>query len=340
MGRNIAHVFAVMILIFMMLFQFISVIALSSPRGLLREENVNKVDVTVDDARRKVYDAYAAVVDAEASGGNVTDLVNRLNEAIELIRLAENTSDSEEASVFVEQAVSIADDVLSEIGEVKEEGLALRRFHLFLSVFSISLLVVSGVLIYFYGPKVFWGLWVRIKGNWKVKSSGSKRSRRGWLVDEEVFAVVLAILVIVCVFAMSQMFYAGRVVEPFSQLAVLGPDKKLGGYPSEVHVGEKFKLYMYVRNYMGRVMYYIVYIKLGNRSVPLNLTYPYPAPVIARFERILMHNESWIFPIYLVMNETGINYRIVFELWIYNETIASEQFHQRTCQLWLNVTEW
>ena len=337
MGRNIAHVFAVMVLISMLLFQFISVIALSSPQILLREENVDKADVTVDDARKKIFEAYAAVVDAEASRGNVTDLVNRLNEAIELIRLAENTSDSEEASVLIEQAISIADGVLSEVGEVKEEGLALRRFHLFLSVFSISLLIVSGVLVYFYGPKVFWSLWVRIKGNWRVKSSGSRRPKKGWLVDEEVFAVVLAILVVICVFAISQMFYAGRVVEPFSQLAVLGPDKKLGGYPSEVRVGERFKLYMYVGNYMGRVMYYIVYIKLGNRSVPLNLTYP--APVIARFERILMHNESWIFPIYLVMNETGINYRIIFELWIYNETIASEQFHQRTCQLWLNVTE-
>ncbi len=337
MGRNIDHIFAVMVLISMLLFQFISVIALSSPQILLREENVDKADVTVDDARKKIFEAYVAVVDAEASRGNVTDLVNRLNEAIELIRLAENTSDSEEASVLIEQAINIADGVLSEVGEVKEEGLALRRFHLFLSVFSISLLIVSGVLVYFYGPKVFWSLWVRIKGNWRVKSSGSRRPKKGWLVDEEVFAVVLAILVVICVFAISQMFYAGRVVEPFSQLAVLGPDKKLGGYPSEVRVGERFKLYMYVGNYMGRVMYYIVYIKLGNRSVPLNLTYP--APVIARFERILMHNESWIFPIYLVMNETGINYRIIFELWIYNETIASEQFHQRTCQLWLNVTE-
>jgi len=78
---------------------------------------------------------------------------------------------------------------------------------------------------------------------------------------------------------------------------------------------------------------------LLSRSVPLNFIYPYPAPVIDRFEKILVHNEFWIFPIYLVMNKTGINYRLVFELWIYNETIASEQFYQRTCQLWLNVTE-
>jgi len=328
-----------MVLVLMLLFQFVSLVALSSPRTLLSGGDVvKKVDV-VSEARERVYEAYAAVVDAEASGGNVTGLVERLNEAIELIELAENSSDPELAANFTAQAVDIVDEVLGEVGGVKEEGLALRRFRLFLGVFSVLLFLVLGVLIYFYGPRVFWALWVRFKGDWKVKTGGRRRARGGWLFDEEVFAVVLAILVIVGVFSISQMFYAGRVVEPFSQLAVLGPDKKIGGYPSEVRVGERFRVYVYVGDQMDRVMYYIVYVKLGNRSVPLNLTIPYPAPVIARFERILMHNESWIFPVYLAINETGLNFRVVFELWIYNETIEGEQFHQRTCQLWINVTE-
>ena len=329
--------FAVGILFLMLLFQFVSIVALSSLPSLPREEGVGKVGV--DEAREKVYEAYGAVVDAERSGGNVSDLVDRLNEAIELIELAENTSDPEEASAYAEQAVGIAGEVLSEVGEVKEKGLALRRFRLFLGVFSGFLCVVFCVLIYFYGPRVFWGLWVKIKGGWKVRAGGSRRVRRGWLFDEEVFAVVLAILVVVGVFSIAQIYYAGKVVEPFSILAVLGPEGKIGGYPSEVHVGEKFKLYLFVRNFEGRVMYYVVYVKLGNRSVPLNSTRPYPAPVLGRFERVLLHNETWMFPIYLVINKSGLNFRVVFELWIYNETIADEQFYQRTCQLWINVTE-
>jgi len=324
----------------MLTFQIVSIMALCLPPSSLSSENISKVDNVVDEAREKVYEAYRAVVDAEASGGNVTGLVDRINEAIDLVRRAEKISkdDPEQAAILAERAINIANEVLDEVGIVKEEGLALRRFRLFLGISSGVLFVFSGFLIYFYGPRVFWGLWVRIKGDWKVRKS-SRRPRKGWLVDEEVFAVVLAILVVVSVFAVAQTFFAGRVVEPFSELGVLGPYMKIGDYPREVHIGEKFKLYIYVGNHMGRVMYYIVYIKLGNQSIPLNFTYPYPAPIIVGYERIIMHNESWIFPIYLSINETGINYRLVFELWIYNETTMSEQFHQRTCQLWLNVTE-
>ena len=341
LGKTIRCLFATTVLFFMLMFQIVSIMALPLPQSSLNGEDVSKADNIVSEARKKVYEAYAAVVDTEASGGNVTGLVERINEAIDLVRKAENISDTdpEQAAVLAERAINIANEVLDEAGVVKEEGLALKRFQLFLEISSGILFVFSGFLVYFYGPRVFWRIWVKIKGDWRVRSGGKRRPRKGWLVDEEVLAVVLAILVVVCVFAVAQVFFAGRVVEPFSELGILGPYMKIGDYPREVRVGEKFKLYVYVGNHMGRVMYYIVYIKLGNQSVPLNFTYPYPAPVIARFERILMHNESWIFPIYLVMNKTGINYRIVFELWIYNETIACEQFHQRTCQLWLNVTE-
>ena len=341
MGRVVRRLFVVTVLLWMLVFQFVSILALCFPQGSLSGGEASKADDDVDEARERVYEAYAAVVDAEASGGNVTGLVERLNEAIDLVERAEKVSedDPEQAAVLAERAIDIADEVLGEVGVVKEEGLALRRFHLFLGVSSGVLFVFSCFLIYFYGPRVFWGLWVRVKGGWRVRAGGRRRPRKGWLVDEEVLAVVLAILVVVGVFAVAQVFFAGRVVEPFSELGILGPYMKIGDYPREVHVGEKFKLYVYVGNHMGRVMYYVVYVKLGNQSVPLNFTYPYPAPVIARFERILLHNESWIFPIYLAINETGINYRLVFELWIYNETTVSEQFHQRTCQLWLNVTE-
>ena len=340
MGKIMRRLFVVIILLSMLMFQIISIMALCVSQSSLSSGDVSKADDIVSEAREKVYEAYAAIVDAEASGGNVTSLVNRINEAIDLVENAEKISEDnpEQAAALAEKAINIANEVLDEVGTVKEEGLALKRFHLFLGISSGVLFVLSGFLIYFYGPRVFWGLWVRIKGNWRVRKS-SRRPRKGWLVDEEVFAVVLAILVVVGVFAVAQVFFAGRIVEPFSELGVLGPHMKIGDYPRELHVGEKFKLYVYVGNHMGRVMYYIVYIKLGNQSIPLNFTYPYPTPIIVGYERIIMHNESWIFPIYLSINKTGINYRLVFELWIYNETTMSEQFHQRTCQLWLNVTE-
>ncbi|MEM1550585.1 MAG: hypothetical protein QXR13_01460, partial [Candidatus Bathyarchaeia archaeon] len=77
-----------------------------------------------------------------------------------------------------------------------------------------------------------------------------------WVFDDEVLAVVAAIVVVGFVFGFSQFILSGRVVEPFSALGLLGPNMKIGDYPREVVVGVPFKLYLYVHNFEGRSVYY------------------------------------------------------------------------------------
>ncbi|MCP8306169.1 MAG: DUF1616 domain-containing protein, partial [archaeon] len=96
----------------------------------------------------------------------------------------------------------------------------------------------------------------------------------GRMIDEEVSAVVLAVIVVIGIFSVSQAFLAGGVVEPFSELAVLGPNQKIGDYPKNLTAGENFTLYLYVGNHEGKVMYYRVYVKLGDRSSIINETTP------------------------------------------------------------------
>ncbi|MCP8309502.1 MAG: DUF1616 domain-containing protein, partial [archaeon] len=86
------------------------------------------------------------------------------------------------------------------------------------------------------------------------------------MIDEEVSTVALAVIVVIGAFSVSQAFLAGRVVEPFSELAVLGQNQKIGDYPKSLMVSENFTLYLYVGNHEGKVMYYRVYVKLGNLS--------------------------------------------------------------------------
>ncbi|MBO3754897.1 MAG: DUF1616 domain-containing protein, partial [Candidatus Brockarchaeota archaeon] len=139
-------------------------------------------------------------------------------------------------------------------------------------------------------------------------------------------------------FTASQAFFAGRTVEPFSELAILGPRMKIADYPREVVAGESFKLYLYVGNHEGRVMYYAVLVKLGNRTTEINETQPMNAPVIARYEVVLQNGGNFTRPITLSIGEPGLNYRLVFELWIYDEVSDGFKYHGRWCQLWLNAT--
>ena len=158
------------------------------------------------------------------------------------------------------------------------------------------------------------------------------------LIDEQVLAVVLTIILVAAGIAVFQIFPIGRTVEPFSELAVLGPGMKIADYPKEIVAGESFMLYLYVRNYEGKVMYYDVRVKLGNRSTHVNETEPMNVPVMARYEVVLLDGDNFTWPVTLSIDEAGVNYRLVFEMWVYDEGSDGFRYHGRWCQLWLNVT--
>jgi len=159
------------------------------------------------------------------------------------------------------------------------------------------------------------------------------------IIDDEVAAVLLAIAIVASVFAIAQILLSTRVVEPFSELGLLGPRAKIGDYPKEVLVGEKFKLYVYVGNHEGRTTYYKLLVKLGNASTFVNSSVPADAPVIKTLEVILVNNATWLYPLVLSINETGINYKLIIEMWVYDPEIDDFKYHGRWVHLWLNVTK-
>jgi uncharacterized membrane protein len=159
-----------------------------------------------------------------------------------------------------------------------------------------------------------------------------------WIFDGEVLAVLAAIVLVSSIFAFVQVVNVGRVVEPFSELGILGPDMKIGGYPREVASGVAFKLYLYVGNHEGRTMYYRVLVKVGDRSSHINNTVPLEAPPILEYRVVLQHNSTTVIPINVTLWKPGLNLRLVFEMWIYNETLRDFTYYGRWNQLWLNVT--
>ncbi|MEM2622963.1 MAG: hypothetical protein QXI35_08890, partial [Candidatus Nezhaarchaeales archaeon] len=58
-----------------------------------------------------------------------------------------------------------------------------------------------------------------------------------WLLDEEVLAVLAAIIVVSATFAVAQALSIGVVREPFSELGLLGPAGLIGDYPRQVDAG-------------------------------------------------------------------------------------------------------
>jgi len=158
------------------------------------------------------------------------------------------------------------------------------------------------------------------------------------ILDEEVLAVIAAIVIVASVLAIVQNINSGRVIEPFSELGILGPNMKIGDYPKEVVAGFPFKLYLYLGNYEGKSVYYRILIKLGNKTSIINETTPLNSTPIMEIRRILIHNSTCIYPLNITLYTPGINKRLIIEMWIYNETSKIFTYYGRWNQLWLNIT--
>jgi uncharacterized membrane protein len=129
------------------------------------------------------------------------------------------------------------------------------------------------------------------------------------------------------------------VREPkYSELGILGPNRTASGYPTIEPVNQSFLLYGFVENHQGSVESYQLLVKVGNQStVVSNATYA-NAPVLATFWRILRENETWTFPMNLIVNHAENNTRIIFELWSYDVPSYNYEYTGLWDQIWLNVT--
>jgi len=120
---------------------------------------------SVDDARSYLEYVFLRLREAEGLGANVRDEALMLNEALNLIRLAESNSSTESLS----KALSIINRVNNSIPKLVEEGLFRARMNQIILATTISLTIIASILIYFYGPRVLWSLWIRARGNWRVR---------------------------------------------------------------------------------------------------------------------------------------------------------------------------
>ena len=64
-------------------------------------------------------------------------------------------------------------------------------------------------------------------------------------LDEKIQAIIMIALLALGILTAAPVILGDRVVEPFSELGILGPNMKLGDYPREILSGENIDLYLY-----------------------------------------------------------------------------------------------
>ncbi len=139
------------------------------------------------------------------------------------------------------------------------------------------------------------------------------------ILDEEVFAVILAITVVASVFA-SAMILRPTSYEPFIAIGLLNEECKIGEYPKIIYVHENVTLCIFIGNYMHRPVYYKVVFKIANAStLPTNTT-PAPTKPLKEWTGFLNDNSNTTFKIHIVIDKPPPyrNATLVFELWTYD----------------------
>ncbi len=288
---------------------------------------------TVDQAQVATDNAYNAITEAYKAGADTTQLIEQLNQAINLTQQAQLTSDPQQAATLAAQAQAIAQNVTQHANEAA--NIAQNSIPI-IPITAAAAALIVGVAIFLLGPKALWKVWFKLRGNYKVKISNStKKSESVFLTAEQLCAVVLAVTILIAFISVSGLILPKTNGEQFSELGILGPNMKLGDYPSKVVASQTVSLYGYVGNQMGQPMYYTVQVKLGDNNTQVN---PTNLTATQTYSQVLPSNGTWTFPVGITLNQVGNNQRIIFELWAYNQTLNQNTYQQRWGQIWVNVT--
>ncbi len=116
---------------------------------------------------RSIREVYSKLVEAEKKGADVREAALKLERALELVRAAEENPDKRD--VLLSEARRLVDEVNSSIPSLIEKGEREAFLRNVVIASAISLVTVSAGITYYYGPRVFWGIWLKLRSRWIVE---------------------------------------------------------------------------------------------------------------------------------------------------------------------------
>lgn len=114
--------------------------------------------VADEEVRINLVEAYEAVAEAEEAGGEVSGLLERLNDALGLM----------EQGRFGEADIIVA-EVLSRAPLVESTGAQGERYRLAVGVGTAVALVSLAAVSWLFGSRFIWRVWLRSRRGWVVR---------------------------------------------------------------------------------------------------------------------------------------------------------------------------
>jgi len=307
-------------------------------------------------AEQSVSLGYQAVLNAENAGGNVSGLFVRLNDAGNLLaaaRMSYGNGDFDTAKLLAGLGENIGKGVQNDAVGLKDSALSEDSRRTLLTTVAS----VAGVAVIALGSFVVWHRLRKKYGEY-----------RGWFIVGSLILMLLAVIPVSALY-----IHLPSSSESFSELWLLGPNHMAEGYPFNVTADEKCSVYVGVGNRLGYSAYYKIFVKFLNETQPFPVasnSTPSSLSELYEFDFFVPENQVWeemlnftfvnvghsndsvtvgsllINDVAFTVNGTtlwnverkGFYYQLFFELWLYNTTSQSFQYHNRFVGLWLNMT--
>ena len=122
-------------------------------------------------ANSAINSAFVATYNAQKNGGNVTVLINELNNAVTLVDKAQavNSTNPSQALLDLLNATQIANLVSSQSTSVSRAGASALQIRNSESIGSAIAIVIVAALIYIYGGRIYRRAWLFAYRNHVVK---------------------------------------------------------------------------------------------------------------------------------------------------------------------------
>jgi hypothetical protein len=117
--------------------------------------------VSPDEVRSQLIKAFEEVRIAEREGGNVTMISPKLTAAALLIDEGGEDNLSKASALILE--------VRNAVPTIAAAGSQYIYTRSIITIISVVTLVIIGIMIWAFGSRVYWNIWLRIHNNWRVE---------------------------------------------------------------------------------------------------------------------------------------------------------------------------
>jgi hypothetical protein len=111
-----------------------------------------------EEARAMFHEAYNATVEAERSGAEVSEAVEKLNDALDYVFQAENYTahgDMEQAFFWAQASIQLSEEILGLTQELEQQAETLRYTRLIVYSAISVLLIIFGFYAFFIGRRMW-----------------------------------------------------------------------------------------------------------------------------------------------------------------------------------------